>query len=104
VRLDGYAKRSGRAIGRDTLEPVTYAIYEHARKMGSPAFVEAIAGINTSRRRLARFFTRHDVWLCPTTARVAEPWGTYNLGRSDGASEAPAERIFQHTREVTPPS
>src|SRR5205814_838078 len=83
LRLEGYAKRSGRTIGPETLEPVTLAIYEYARRMKPAQFLDAMAALNTTRRRLARYFTRHDVWLSPTTARVAEPWGLYNLGRRD---------------------
>jgi hypothetical protein len=43
------------AIGPDTLEPITFKIYEYARTMKSAAFITAIAGINTARRQLARF-------------------------------------------------
>ena len=32
-----------------------------------------------ARRTLSRFWGAHDVWLSPTTARVSEPWGQYNL-------------------------
>ena len=102
-RLEGYAKRSGRAIGPETLEPVTLTIYEHARQMKSAAFLNAMAAINTARRQLARFFTRYDVWLCPTTARVAEPWGTYNLGRTDVTMEDLAEKIFRGPCQFTLP-
>jgi amidase len=97
VRLEGYSKRSGHAIGHDTLEPVTYKIYEHARQMTAAAFVTALAGINTARRRLARYFTNYDIWLCPTTARVAEPWGIYNLGRTDVTFDELAEKVFRGT-------
>jgi amidase len=103
LRLEGYAKRSGHAIGPDTLEPITFKIYEYARRMKSAPFVTALAGINTARRQLARFFTRHDVWLCPTTARVAEPWGTYNLGRADVEIENLAEEIFRGPCQFTLP-
>jgi amidase len=103
LRLEGYAKRSGHTIGPDTLEPITYKIYEYARAMRSAAFIAAIAGINTARRQLARFFTRHDVWLCPTTARVAEPWGTYNLGRTDVEIADLAEQIFRGPCQFTLP-
>ena len=103
LRLEGYSKRSGHAIGPDTLEPVTFKIYEYAKQMKSAQFVGALAGINTARRQLARFFTRHDVWLCPTTARVAEPWGTYNLGRTDVAVADLAEQIFRGPCQFTLP-
>src|SRR2546422_2459478 len=67
LRLAGYAKRSGHAIGPDTLEPVTFAIYEHARRMKPEQFLNALAHINTARRKLGAYFTRYDVWLSPTT-------------------------------------
>jgi hypothetical protein len=51
--------------------------------MKAEQFLNALAGVNTARRQLARFVLTNDVWVCPTTARVAEPWGTYNLGRRD---------------------
>ena len=103
LRLEGYSKRSGHAIGPDTLEPVTFKIYEYAKQMKSAQFVAALAGINTARRQLARFFTRHDVWLCPTTARVAQPWGTYNLGRTDVDVSDLAEQIFRGPCQFTLP-
>ena len=103
LRLEGYAKRSGRAIGPETLEPVTFAIYEHARRMKAVEFLDAIAAINTARRRLGRYFTRYDVWLSPTTARVAEPWGTYNLGRRDVTMDDLVEKIFRGPCQFTLP-
>ena len=87
VRLDGYAKRSGSTPGVDTLEPVTLSLYEYAKGITSARFLAAVNALNVARRKLARFYTRHDIWLSPTTARVAEPWGKYNLSRP-GVSSA----------------
>ena len=87
LRLEGYAKRTGRTIGPDTLEPVVLEIYEYAKRMKPVQFLNAMAVMNTERRRLGRYFAKYDVWLSPTTPKVAEPWGTYNLGahrRDDG--------------------
>jgi len=103
LRLEGYAKRSGRAIGPETLEPVTFKIYEHARQMKAAQFLDAIAAINTARRQLGRYFARYDVWLSPTTARVAEPWGIYNLGRSDVTMDELAEKIYRGPCQFTLP-
>src|SRR5439155_5635159 len=61
------------------------------------------AAMNVTRRRLARYFTRYDVWLCPTTARVAEPWGNYNLGRTDVTMEDLAEKIYAAVCQFTLP-
>jgi amidase len=103
LRLATYAQRSGHAIGPDTLEPVTLKIYEHAKRMSHAQFLSALAAVNAARRRLARYFTTYDVWLCPTTATVAEPWGRYNLGRSDVTIDNLAEEIYRGTCQFTLP-
>ena len=103
LRLAGYAKRTGQAIGRDTLEPVTFAIYEHAKRMKAEEFLNAMAAINTARRKLGAYFTRYDVWLSPTTARVSEPWGNYNLGRDDATFEELPEKIYRGPCQFTLP-
>jgi amidase len=87
VRLDGYARRSGGKPGPDTLEPVTLSLYEYAKGITPARFLAAVSALNVVRRKLARFYTRHDIWLSPTTSRVAEPWGKYNLSRP-GVSSA----------------
>jgi amidase len=82
-RLASYSKRSGHPIGPDTLEPVIMAIYEHACRLTPADFLAAMAELNAARRRLARIYVDHDIWLGPTMARPAEPHGRYNLGRTD---------------------
>ena len=103
LRLAGYAKRSGHAIGPDTLEPVVFTIYEHAKQMKAADFVNAMLGLNVSRRQLGRFFAKYDVWLSPTTPRAAERFGTYNLGRTDVTMANLAEKIFIGTCQFTLP-
>jgi amidase len=103
LRLAGFAKRTGREIGPETLEPVTFAIYEHAKRMRPEQFLNAMAAINATRRRLGAYFARYDVWLSPTTTRVSEPWGNYNLGRSNVAYEEIAEKIYRGTCQFTLP-
>jgi amidase len=103
LRLAGYAKRSGHAIGPDTLEPVTLAIYEHARRMKPEQFLNAMASINMARRKLGAYFMRYDVWLSPTTPRVSEPWGNYNLGRADVDFAELPEKIYRGVCQFTLP-
>jgi amidase len=103
LRLATYSKQSGHAIGTDTLEPVVQKIHHHAIQMKPAHFLTAVAGINTARRQLGRFFVKHDVWLCPTTARTAEPWGTYHLGRPDVTYDQLAEKLFAPSCEFTLP-
>ena len=103
LRLEGYAKRSGHTIGSDTLEPVVLAIYEHAKRMRPAQFMNALADLNAARRRLGAYFTRYDVWLSPTTPRVAEPWGTYHLGRTDVTMADLPEKVFRGACQFTLP-
>jgi len=103
LRVDGYATRSGRRIGPDTLEPIVLMIYEHAKRMTAAQFLGAMSTLNTARRQLGQFFTRHDVWLSPTTPRVAEPWGAYHLGRTDVTMETLADEIYRPTCQFTLP-
>ena len=80
-RLDGYAKRSGHKPGPDTLEPVILSVYQAAKEITPARFIASWGAANAARRRLGAFWSKHDVWLSPTTARVSEPWGRYNLSK-----------------------
>jgi amidase len=103
LRLAGYAKQSGHAIGPDTLEPAIYNIYEYARTMKPAQFLGAMAALNAARRTLGAYFTKFDVWLSPTTPRVSEPFGNYNLGRNDVSFEELPEKIFRPVCQFTLP-
>ena len=82
-RLDGYGKKTGRTPGPETLEPCMVEIYRWARHLTAADFFGAMAAVNVVRRKLAaQVFGRHDIWLSPTTSKVSEPWGKYNLGRT----------------------
>jgi len=93
-RLESYSKRSGHAIGPGMLEPVTQAIYEHSRRLTAGDFLAGMAELNNARRRLARIYQDHDIWLGPTLAKVAEPHGRYNLGRTDVTMDNCVEEIL----------
>ncbi len=82
-RLDGYAKRMGRKVGPDTIEPAMLKVYHWSRELKTSDYFAALAGANIARRRLAQVYAKHDIWLSPTTARTSEPWGRYHLARTD---------------------
>ena len=95
LRLAGFSKRSGHAIGPDTLEPTILKVYEYAKTMTAAQFLGAMATLNTVRRQLSTVFARYDVWLTPSTPRVAEPWGLYHLGRDDLAIDEMPEATMR---------
>lgn len=103
ARLEGYAKRSGHKIGPDTLEPVILSIYEWSKAIAPARFTAAISAINTARRKMAQIYARYDVMLSPTTARVAEPWGNYNLSREGVNASNIVDRLFAIPCQFTVP-
>jgi amidase len=102
-RLDGYARRSGHKVGPDTLEPVILSVYEAAKDITAERFIAANAAANVARRRMGQFFTRYDIWLSPTTPRVAEPWGRYNLSRPGVGWSNLIEELFKPPCQYTIP-
>jgi amidase len=101
-RIASYAAATGRKPGPDTLEPVTLSIYEYAKTITTTQFLTAHGALNSMRRRLGPYFQRHDIWLSPTTAAVAEPWGNYNLGRTDLTPQAYMAHIFRQIQFCFP--
>ncbi|MEA2778928.1 MAG: amidase [Rhodospirillaceae bacterium] len=78
-RLDGYARKTGREVGPDTVEAATLRFYEFAKSVPHTRFLDALAYMNKVRRDVGAFFTRYDVWLTPTTAQPAPRLGVYNM-------------------------
>ncbi len=102
-RLEGYSATSGHPISHRTLEPVIYALYEHAQGLRPADFMSAMSALNQARRRLASVYQDCDIWLGPTTARVSETHGRYNLGRSGVAFENYVEEILAVPAQFTVP-
>ncbi len=103
LRVEAFAQRTGRAIGPDTLEPVVQHIYEYAKGITPARFLTAMYGLNAARRHLGQVFTRCDVWLTPTTARVSEPFGRYNLGRTDVTMDNAVDELLAVPCQFTIP-
>jgi len=103
ARLDGYAKRSGHKVGPDTLEPVILAIYERSKSITPARFIAACGAVNVARRQLATFYRKYDIWLSPTTSRVAEPWGRYSLSRRLGDWSKVIDELFMPPCQYTLP-
>jgi amidase len=102
-RLDGYARRSGTKVGPDTLEPVILSVYNAAKDITPARFIAACGTANVARRKLGAFYTKYDIWLSPTTSRVAEPWGRYNLSRSVSGWDQMIDELFKPPCQYTVP-
>lgn len=103
ARLDGYSRRSGIKPGPDTLEPIIFSLYEYAKEITPARFIAALGALNVARRKLGKFYTKYDIWLSPTNARVAEPWGKYNLGRSGISATGNVDYSFREPCQFTLP-
>jgi amidase len=102
-RLDGYGARTGRKAGPDTLEPVILSIYDWSKSLTAKDFMGAWAHLNVARRKLGSFFTKADIWLSPTTARVSEPWGNYNLSKPGITARDLATESWRRPTQFTIP-
>jgi amidase len=103
ARLEGYAKRAGQKIGPDTLEPVILSIYEWSKGITPARFMAALGAINVARRKMARVYAKHDIMLSPTTSRVAEAWGNYNLSKPGVSAANIVDTLFAIPCQFTVP-
>jgi amidase len=78
-RLDGYARKMGRKVGPDTVERGTLRFYEFTKTVAHTHYLDGLAYMNQVRRAMGGFFTRHDIWVTPTTAQVAPRLGVLNM-------------------------
>ena len=58
---------------------------------------------NVARRKLGAFYTKYDIWLSPTTSRVSEPWGRYNLSRPGAGAHNMIDELFKPPCQYTLP-
>ena len=79
------------------------SVYEHAKSITPARFMAALAALNVARRKLGQFFTRHEIWLSPTTARVAEPFGRYNLSKPGVGWHNMIDELFRVPVQFTIP-
>ena len=103
VRLDGYGRKTGRTPSAKTLEPQMFMIYEWSKAITAAKFFGALAAANVARRTAAKFYASHDIWLSPTTATVAPPWGTYHLSKPGVTLESFARDMFAPAIQYTIP-
>ncbi len=102
-RLDGYGRKTGRKPSADTLEPQMHMIYEWSKSITPARFMTALAAANVARRRGAQFYASNDIWLSPTTAIVAPPWGTYHLSKPGVTIENFTSEMFAPAVQYTLP-
>jgi Asp-tRNA(Asn)/Glu-tRNA(Gln) amidotransferase A subunit family amidase len=73
-----------RELAVDELEPTTWELIEHARRLTVTDLVRARENLQAAAWRIAEFFERYDLWLTPTLAQPPLPLG--ELNRSVGTA------------------
>jgi len=75
-KCDQLAQQMGRTVDRDHLEPVTFELYRNSKKISVADIFNARYALNSTRRRVGKFFEIYDLLLTPTTAQLPVPIGT----------------------------
>ena len=73
----------GRPIAPDETELLTYTLGELGRMITGPAYAEAWTWVRRASRRVAAFWTTHDLWLTPTVTEPPPPLGTFRSPPDD---------------------
>jgi len=85
--MDAMAEMMGRKVGSDTLEPCTLELYKKAKSLDPFTLFEGFDYANKVRRDFGEHFSKYDVWLTPTTAKVTEPMGKYGQSLTGYSTE-----------------
>ncbi len=81
-----WSRAVGREVGPGDVEPMTWALVEAGRAISGPRYIEAVAGLHATTRRVAAWWAEggFDLLLTPTLAEPPPP-----LGRLRSTPEEP---------------
>ena len=99
--LDYWARRTGRPIGPDDVEPLTWALAEMGRSYSSADYLTSREWLQANGREVAAWWEGgFDILLTPTIAEPPPPLGTF-----DSPPDNPLHGIFRAASLVpfTPP-
>ena len=73
-----WSDRTGRSIGRQDVEPITWGIVEMGREVSAVQYVRAVEHLHGFTRRMARWWSDgHDLLLTPTMIEPPSPLGSF---------------------------
>jgi amidase len=78
-----WTRHLGREPGPDDLEPFTWALHEHGRRVSGGDLLLAVTDLQVFSRRIAGVFEDVDAWLCPTLATLPLPLGVMQVDPED---------------------
>jgi len=81
---DALTAAMGRTLEPEELEPTTWELIEHARRLDATDLTRALDHLQAAAWQIAVFFEKYDLWLTPTLAQPPLPLG--ELNRSVGSA------------------
>jgi len=75
--IDTIFRHVGQPPEADQFEPLTWALYENARRHSAADYLMTITNLQRTARKFARWFTNHDVWLTPVLSEPPVPLGQF---------------------------
>jgi amidase len=92
-----WERRTGREIGAEDVEPLTWAMAEQGRTHSAASYLEAMEYTQVVDRRVAQWWEAgHDLLLTPTTALPAAEIGTIGIGDGEDGPLMPIVRAMPH--------
>lgn len=76
--LDGISHMTGEKPSPDTVEPLTWALYEMGRQHTASDYLLSLQWLQGLGRVMARFLTDYDIWLTPTLGEPPVALGTFD--------------------------
>jgi amidase len=83
---DALVAALGRPIEPEELEPITWELIDHGRRLTAVDLTSALEQLEAAAWQIASFFERYALWLTPTLAQPPPPLGELNrsLGSAAG--------------------
>jgi amidase len=76
--LEAWSERTGKVIGRDDVEVMTWGVAEMGRGISAPQYVRGVEYVHAQTRRIARWWSEgFDLLLTPTVGEPPPPLGTF---------------------------
>jgi amidase len=94
--LDFWSLRTGRPIGPDDVEPLTWALAEQGRAHSAPRYLIAVGYAQLVSRGVAEWWRDFDLLVTPTMALPPAELGTMGNGADDPDPAMPIQRAIPY--------
>lgn len=81
--LEGISRMTGTQPSPDQVEPSTWSLYEIGRTQSAANYLLAVQFLQSTARKVARFFQEFDLWLTPTLSEPPLPLGSFEATPQD---------------------